>query len=94
MVRIHNACAWCWLRSVLTLLLCVFRGCKPLGTGPGTALPQQDDGSSCGVFICAYAEALTRGVQPDDLGQVFSSPEVDSFRKQMACDMLRGFTKD
>ena len=44
--------------------------------------------------MCAYAEALTRGVQPDDLCQVFSSAEADSFRSQMACDMLRGFTKD
>ena len=27
-------------------------------------LPQQTDGSSCGVFVAAYAEALARGVNP------------------------------
>ena len=68
---------------------------KPLGTGTGshTALPQQNDGSSCGVFMCAFAEALTRGVQPDDLGRTFSCDDVDDFRALMVADMIRGFVE-
>jgi sentrin-specific protease 1 len=64
---------------------------KPLGTGtrPGL-LPQQHDSSSCGVFMCAFAEALTRGVQPDELGSAFSSDDADEFRALMAADMMRG----
>ena len=40
--------------------------------------------------MCAFAEALTRGVQPDELGSAFSSDDVDEFRALMAADMMRG----
>lgn len=68
---------------------------KPYGTGTGSAgaLPQQNDSSSCGVFMCAFAEALTRGIQPDELARTFSRDDVDDFRTLMAADMMRGFVE-
>ena len=54
-------------------------------------LPQQPDGSSCGVFMCIFAEALARGAKPTTLyrGRSFSSEDVLRLRKVMAADCLR-----
>ncbi|XP_024528393.1 sentrin-specific protease 3 isoform X1 [Selaginella moellendorffii] len=51
-------------------------------------IPQQTDGSSCGVFICAYAEHLTRGQSPPFY---FSSSDIYNIQAKMTTQMLRGF---
>ena len=60
----------------------------PRGRDPD--LPQQTDGSSCGVFMLAFAEALSRGVDPTQLSRVFRAGDCDDFRQQICADVMRG----
>ncbi|KXZ48847.1 hypothetical protein GPECTOR_25g432 [Gonium pectorale] len=46
------------------------------------------DGSSCGVFACAFAELLARGVPAE--GFRFSQADMPSIRRGMAEQILRG----
>ncbi|GLC36067.1 hypothetical protein PLESTF_000972800 [Pleodorina starrii] len=51
-------------------------------------IPQQLDGGSCGVFVCAFAELLARGVPPEAFG--FSQTDIPAMRRGMAEQILRG----
>lgn len=60
----------------------------------GTSVPQQKNGSDCGMFTCAFAMFLTdpyvRG-QGGGLGipLEFRQYDMPRFRKRLACDILR-----
>mmetsp|Transcript_14524 Transcript_14524/g.46182 ORF Transcript_14524/g.46182 Transcript_14524/m.46182 type:complete len:140 (-) Transcript_14524:4-423(-) len=49
-------------------------------------VPRQEDGGSCGVFMCAYAERLAAGHGPPFM---FSGRHVANLRKGMVLDLLR-----
>lgn len=51
------------------------------------SLPRQVDGVSCGVFVCAYAELLSRGVVCDGFG--FTQADVPKLRRSIAEQLLR-----
>jgi Ulp1 family protease len=53
---------------------------------PG-GLPQQVDSSSCGVFVCYYANYITAGMDPH-----FQSSHVATtlMRKRISLDLLKG----
>ena len=47
-------------------------------------VPQQDDGTSCGVFVLAVADLLASDLPLDN----FSQNDVDLFRKKICLDIL------
>lgn len=46
--------------------------------------PQQENDWDCGVFVCMYAEYLTRGASLN-----FSQKDMDNFRKQIRSEIKR-----
>lgn len=50
-------------------------------------VPRQGDGSSCGVFACAFAELLARGVLPPFY---FTQAHNMAIRRGMAAQALQG----
>jgi Ulp1 family protease len=50
----------------------------------------QGDGGSCGVFMCAYADLLTRGARAPF---AFSQGNIPAMRRAMAADILAGQIK-
>ncbi|KAG2427927.1 hypothetical protein HXX76_011914 [Chlamydomonas incerta] len=50
-------------------------------------LPRQLDGTSCGLFVCAYAELLARGVTPG--GFRFAQGDMGNIRRGVAEQILR-----
>jgi hypothetical protein len=52
-------------------------------TGP--IIPQQTDGSSCGVFVCAYVDLLERNLSPP---YNFRNADVDCMRQGMAAAIM------
>jgi hypothetical protein len=55
---------------------------------PPSTLPLQTNGSDCGVFICMYALALARGIDPTTA--CISASMVDSMRKRIVIEIVRG----
>ena len=54
-----------------------------------SVVPQQDNGSDCGVFALRFAEALGRGAAvPGDLG--FSQADMEALRLVIAADLVLG----
>ncbi|KAL3157513.1 Cysteine-type peptidase activity protein [Trebouxia sp. C0010 RCD-2024] len=51
-------------------------------------LPEQHDGSSCGVFVCQYARRLLQGAQ---VQRAFSQQDIPELRLQMATQLLDAF---
>lgn len=49
----------------------------------GTSVPQQSNGSDCGVFLCTYAEFLSR-----DAEFTFSQEDMPNIRKRMMYEIL------
>lgn len=49
-------------------------------------VPQQDNGSDCGVFALRFAEALGRGVRVPD----FSQSDMEALRLVVAADLVMG----
>jgi Ulp1 family protease len=47
-------------------------------------LPQQTDGCSCGVFLCAFANLLTDDIPLDR----FHANYVNDFRRKLCLDIL------
>lgn len=54
----------------------------------------QKDGSSCGVFACLYAEALSLGYLPTYIEKMdISKKDIDRYREKLY-DVLGHFTAD
>ena len=53
-----------------------------------SAVPQQGNGSDCGVFALRFAEALGRGLRAPDLD--FSQRDVEGLRLVIAADLVMG----
>ncbi|GIL50911.1 hypothetical protein Vafri_6996 [Volvox africanus] len=51
-------------------------------------IPKQEDTTSCGVFACAFAELLSRGVQPHEFQ--FSQADVPELRRGMEAQLRAG----
>ncbi|VDM21489.1 unnamed protein product [Hydatigera taeniaeformis] len=51
----------------------------------GASVPQQRNGSDCGVFLCTYAEFLSR-----DADFTFSQEDMPDIRKRMMYEILTG----
>jgi sentrin-specific protease 1 len=49
-----------------------------------SAIPHQNNGSDCGVFVCKYADYISQ-----DLALDFSYNDIPYFRKRMALDIER-----
>jgi len=47
-------------------------------------IPKQTNSSDCGVFVCMYAECISRGEWPF----TFSQSDVGHFRKKMAYQLV------
>ncbi|KAJ7561095.1 hypothetical protein O6H91_03G013800 [Diphasiastrum complanatum] len=63
-----------------------FKNWKPVDVG--NAIPRQVDSNNCGVYMCVYADLLSRGLRPPFS---FSSKDISSIRLGMAADFLKGF---
>jgi len=48
-------------------------------------IPQQMNGSDCGVFACQFAEHLARGAKLN-----FTQEQMPFFRRKMALEILNG----
>merc|ERR1712188_159046 len=60
---------------------------------PGRKVPQQANGYDCGVFVCRFAEVLSRHVQSHDEGEPyfdFSQKEIPMLRKRMVAEIASG----
>jgi Ulp1 family protease len=48
-------------------------------------VPQQEDGSGCGVYICVFADLLARGLEPPFS---FSQKDIFQIRQGIAVELL------
>eukprot|EP00946_MAST-07B_sp_MAST-7B-sp1_P003145 g3145.t1 len=60
----------------------------------GRSVPQQKNGSDCGMFTCAFSIFLTDPYIQDQRGRLglpldFHQRDIPLFRKRLACDILR-----
>jgi hypothetical protein len=49
-------------------------------------IPKQEDGVSCGVFVCKYMECISRGLEPWKFG--FEQSDIPEIRCTMALELL------
>ena len=59
---------------------------------PPASLPQQHNGSDCGVLICMYARAIVEGTDIADL--VVSKSDIANMRKQIAIEIANSNTHE
>jgi sentrin-specific protease 1 len=55
---------------------------------PPEKLPQQTNGSDCGVYICMFALAIARSHQPNFIG--INPDSVEVMRQRMVLEIVRG----
>lgn len=54
----------------------------------GSDVPQQHNGCDCGVFVCAFAQCLSCGIDPFD----FSQKDMPNFRRHIALSIVSNGT--